>query len=218
MLRNWIQPSVYMWQSKSRLFSDGLGTKTLCFHACYHPTLAFLDSVCAQCPQQYSKLRLLPEHTIYTWVEGTHTAYLFPIFLYNNILTVSGVGNNGFEGKYIWAWIIFSFLLDIFFIYTSNVFPFLSPLYGNSLFHPPSPCLYEGGPLPTQTLPVVAFPNIGTSNTLRLGLNFKLTNTALISNQAADTFFQRCAMALYFRVDIHSSHRGLQNCHVAMLE
>ena len=44
-------------------------------------------------------------------------------------------------------------LLDIFFIYTSNVFPFPGLTFGNSLSHPLSPCLYEGIHPPTYPLP-----------------------------------------------------------------
>ena len=45
---------------------------------------------------------------------------------------------------------LFSFFLDIFFIYISNVFPFPVLLFGNPSSHPPSLCLYEGAPLPTH--------------------------------------------------------------------
>ena len=41
---------------------------------------------------------------------------------------------------------ILIFLLDIFFIYISNVFPFPGLPFGNSLSYPPSPCFYEGAP------------------------------------------------------------------------
>jgi hypothetical protein len=45
------------------------------------------------------------------------------------------------------------FLLDIFFIYISNVSPFPGLPFGNPLSHSPSPCLYEGAPPPTHPLP-----------------------------------------------------------------
>ena len=46
----------------------------------------------------------------------------------------------------------FFLLLDIFFIYISNVNPFPSPPKGNPLFHQPSSCFYEGVPPPTYPL------------------------------------------------------------------
>ena len=64
--------------------------------------------------------------------------------------------------------------LDIFFIYISNVFLFPGLPFGSPLSHPP-PCLYEGAPHPLthSYLPIVAFPYIGASNTLKSkGLSF----------------------------------------------
>jgi hypothetical protein len=54
------------------------------------------------------------------------------------------------------------FLLDIFFIYISNVIPFCST---PSLTHPPSSCFYEGVPPPTYPLPPPRprFPYTGAS-------------------------------------------------------
>jgi hypothetical protein len=47
---------------------------------------------------------------------------------------------------------LFSFLLNIFFIYVSNVIPFSVSL-SSPLSHPPSPCFYEGVPPPTYPNP-----------------------------------------------------------------
>ena len=60
----------------------------------------------------------------------------------------------------------FFFLLDIFFIYISNIIPFPGFSFENHLSHPPSPCFYEGvsplfHPLP---LPSLAFPYTGASS------------------------------------------------------
>ena len=44
------------------------------------------------------------------------------------------------------------FLLDILFIYISNVIPFSTFPSRNLLSHPPSPCFYEGAFLPTYPL------------------------------------------------------------------
>ena len=46
----------------------------------------------------------------------------------------------------------FSFLLDIFFIYIFNIFPFPVLALENPLFHTCSPCLYEGAFSPTHPL------------------------------------------------------------------
>ena len=62
-----------------------------------------------------------------------------------------------------------SFLLDIFFIYISNIFPFLGLSFRNSLSHVPLP-LWGCSPThpPTHSLlPFLAFPYTGASNTLR---------------------------------------------------
>ena len=51
------------------------------------------------------------------------------------------------------------FLLDILFIYISNVIPFPSFPSGNPLSHPLSPCFYEGAHLPTLShLTALALP------------------------------------------------------------
>jgi hypothetical protein len=56
----------------------------------------------------------------------------------------------------------FYFLLDILFIYISNVIPFPSFPSTNPLSHPPSPRLYEGAPPPTHSyLTTLAFPYTG---------------------------------------------------------
>jgi hypothetical protein len=62
--------------------------------------------------------------------------------------------------------LFFSFLLNIFFIYISNVIPFHgSPPPGNPLSHPPSPCFSEGIPPPTHPIPPphLLFPYTGAS-------------------------------------------------------
>jgi hypothetical protein len=49
------------------------------------------------------------------------------------------------------------FLLDIFFIYILNIFPFLDFPFWNSLSHSASPCLFEGAFPPTHP-PTPVFP------------------------------------------------------------
>jgi hypothetical protein len=62
----------------------------------------------------------------------------------------------------------FSFKLNIFFIYISNVFSFPGLPFRNPLSHSPSPCLYEGAPPPIHShLPTLAFLYTGASNTFR---------------------------------------------------
>jgi hypothetical protein len=82
---------------------------------------------------------------------------------------------------------IFTFfvvVVDIFFIYISNVFPFPGLPFGSPLSHPPSPCLYNGVPPPTHSHPpAVVFPYTGALNTLRPeGLLFSLFITSWLSS------------------------------------
>ena len=49
--------------------------------------------------------------------------------------------------------LFFIFILDIFFIYISNVIPIPSSPSRNTLSHPSYPCLYEGVPPPTPPTP-----------------------------------------------------------------
>ena len=57
-------------------------------------------------------------------------------------------------GDFIWYSLFFSFLLlDIFYIYISNVIPFPGFPSRNPLFHPSFHCFYEGVHLPTHPLP-----------------------------------------------------------------
>jgi hypothetical protein len=78
-------------------------------------------------------------------------------------LFVVVVGGGGF------IIIITIIIIGFFFFYISNVYPFPGLYFGNALFHPPSPCLYEGtSPTHTPThscLPALAFPYTGASNT-----------------------------------------------------
>ena len=47
------------------------------------------------------------------------------------------------------AFFFLFFFIGYFFIYISNILPFPGLPFGNPLFHPCSPCLYEGAPPPT---------------------------------------------------------------------
>jgi hypothetical protein len=63
----------------------------------------------------------------------------------------------------LWDSLVFSFFLNnyleenfvlcIFFIYISNIFPFPGLPFGSSLYHPHFPCFYEGVPLSNHPLP-----------------------------------------------------------------
>jgi hypothetical protein len=69
---------------------------------------------------------------------------------------------------YYWTFSLFILLLDIFFIYISNVFTFPGLPFGNPLSHPLSPCLYKGAPPPTHSCPsTLAFPYTEVLNTLK---------------------------------------------------
>jgi hypothetical protein len=63
------------------------------------------------------------------------------------------------QGRQIYYFEIFSlfieyfiFLLNILFIYISNVSPFPDFPFTNPIYYPPSPCFYEGAHLPNHTL------------------------------------------------------------------
>ena len=59
----------------------------------------------------------------------------------------------------------FFFLLDILFIYISNIIPFLSFPSGNPLFPLSSPHVYEGAHSRTHSrLPALEFPYTGASS------------------------------------------------------
>jgi hypothetical protein len=59
----------------------------------------------------------------------------------------------------------FFILVDIFFIYISNVFPFPGIPSGIPLYHPSSLCLYDGAsPSTCSSLPTLAFPYTGALN------------------------------------------------------
>jgi hypothetical protein len=82
--------------------------------------------------------------SIFKSLSSCHTGLLFALLeLPRNIL------------YYLWLLrrVLFYFLLDIFFIYISNVFPFLGLPFGNPLSRPLSPCLYEGASPHTLPLP-----------------------------------------------------------------
>jgi hypothetical protein len=59
----------------------------------------------------------------------------------------------------------FFLLLNIFFIYISNVIPFPGLPYITPLSHPPSPCLYEGAPPPIPAFLPWHFPTLGHRTT-----------------------------------------------------
>ena len=65
-----------------------------------------------------------------------------------------------------WWLSIYLFMLDIFFIYISNVIPFPGLPSRSPLSHPFFPCLYEGTPTHSY-LPALAFLYTGALNTLR---------------------------------------------------
>jgi hypothetical protein len=74
----------------------------------------------------------------------------------------------------------FIFYWRVFFIYISNVFPFLGLPFSNSLSHASSTCLSEGAPPPTYShLPALAFLYTGASNTLRPHSHWCPTKTLL---------------------------------------
>lgn len=101
---------LYVTKQKQTLLLHALGTQTLFLHVCYHSTLAFLDSICAVSftPVPVTVLQaIIAPRTYYLDMDGrTDTVSFFSIFMHNNSVTVSGVGNNGFWGKYIWAWML----------------------------------------------------------------------------------------------------------------
>ena len=69
------------------------------------------------------------------------------------------VGFLTFQSQCITSY-FFRNILDIFFIYISNVIPFPVSLHpGNPLSHPPSSCFYEGVPQPINPLPPL-YPRI----------------------------------------------------------
>ena len=79
--------------------------------------------------------------------KSTHTASLFYSVVSQNVFIVVCV---------------YVCVLDILFIYISNVIPFPGFPSGSSLFPPSSPCFYEGAPPPTHSLlPTLAFPYSG---------------------------------------------------------
>jgi len=54
------------------------------------------------------------------------------------------------------AYIFLNFLLDILFIYISNVIPIPGFSSTETLSHPPFPCFYEGAPHPNHLLPTAS--------------------------------------------------------------
>ena len=68
--------------------------------------------------------------------------------------------------KYLLSIVLFILLLNIFFIYISNVIPFPSFPSGTPLSHSSFPCFYESAPTHTHPLPfhLLAFPYTGASN------------------------------------------------------
>jgi hypothetical protein len=79
---------------------------------------------------------------------------------------------------------LFGFLLDIFFIYIPNVFPFPGLPFGTPLSHPPPPPAYMSvlpHPPTPYCLPALGFPYTKASNTLRpKGLLPQISNKAIL--------------------------------------
>jgi hypothetical protein len=114
-----------------------------CFTCVHHTAFTLCVCVCVcVCVRARTRARAIMLWYVLLWVRGQ------------------------LEGKFFFHFLL---LLDIFFIYISNVIPFPGLSSKNPLSHPPSPCLYEGAPhLPTHShLPALAVPYNGASNTLR---------------------------------------------------
>jgi hypothetical protein len=78
---------------------------------------------------------------------------LSPEFQNSRCVPAPPGGNNNFSRVFSFSLLLLFFLLDIFFLYISNVIPFPGFPSENSLPHPRSPCFYEGAPPPIHPLP-----------------------------------------------------------------